>query len=80
MQHTVLGREMFDRHQMRAMHGAQQPDAGIDALVGQAVIGQAPDEDGTGAAVAFGAAFLGPGQPPPQAQIIEQGFRRAEIP
>ncbi|MND84281.1 hypothetical protein D3C80_761700 [compost metagenome] len=75
MQGSVRCRQMLDRHDMGAVHGAEEPDTGVDAFVAQAGFSQAADQHGAGAAIAFGASFLRPRQPPRQAEMIQKRVR-----
>ncbi|MCY1250201.1 hypothetical protein D9M72_638140 [compost metagenome] len=79
MQRSVPCGEMFDRHHMGRMQRSDEADAGIDAFIDQRFAGKPSHKHGAGAAVAFGAAFLGPCQPALQPQIIEQRCGRRDV-
>ena len=72
---SALG-EVFHRDDVGAVGLAGQQDAGIHRLIDEAVAAAAPQHHGAGAAVAFGATFLGAGRALVEAQIIEQCERR----
>ena len=73
MQLAVAGGDMLDRHDMTAVKRAHETDAGIDALIDEAAGGgEAADQHRAGAAVAFGAAFLGAGA----AGVLTQPFQQ----
>ncbi len=76
MQRAVRGRKPVDRQHAGAIELRQQHQAGIDRLVVQAIAVRPADHDGAGAAVAFGAAFLGAGQAGVEPQPVERGRGR----
>ncbi len=80
MQRAVAGCQMLHCHDMGAVQRAQKTDAGIDAFITQRTVQQPPDQHRARAAVAFRAAFLGPGQPLADAEVIEKRVCRSEIP
>ena len=79
MQRAVVALQALDGEHRLARDRRQEPDAGVDRLPGETSrrrrrLGQ---DDRAGAAVAFGAAFLGAGELPVLAQPLEQrGLRR----
>ncbi len=78
MQHAVVGK-IFDRDQFGAIELTEQRDARIDRLVDHAAIAFAHDDDGAGAAIAFGAALLGAGRSFLQPQPVEHGRARRKF-
>ena len=72
----AAAREVFDGDDFAAVGLRGEQDAGVDRLVGQFLSAQAAQHHCAGAAVAFGAAFLGAGRAFGQAQVVEQGQRR----
>ena len=74
MQAAGFTSEMFDGDNVAAVERRQEPDTGIDGLVFENAIGQTADHHGAGAAIPFGAAFLGAGQAALQAQEVKQGL------
>ena len=76
-------RQVFDGEQRLAVERGQELDAGIDGAQAQLFLSvgtdQFADDDGAGAAVTFGATFLGAGLQQVFAQILEHrtGRRRA---
>ena len=77
MQHAVFGK-ILDRDQLGAVQLAKQRDARIDRLVSQAAVALAHDDDGAGAAIAFGAAFFGAGRSLLQTQPVQHGGARGK--
>ena len=61
---------------MAAIKRADETDAGVDRFIFQLAIQQAANQHGAGAAVAFGATFLGAAQIAVKPQEIEQGLDR----
>jgi len=70
---------MLDRHHVAAIHRREEADAGIDRLVAQRARLQAAHQNGAGPAIALGAALLGAGEPPVEAQKIQQRARGSNI-
>eukprot|EP01035_Chromulina_nebulosa_P065755 gene65755-89973_t len=58
----IKAEQMLDRQQLAAIERRQEADAGIDSLVAQPPAIEPADDDGTGAAIALGAALLAAGQ------------------
>ena len=79
MQRAAGTRQMLHRHHMAAVAGCEKPDAGVDRLIDQFAIAEAPDQDRACAAIALGAALLGPGQAALEAEIVEQRVARADL-
>ncbi len=80
VQRAVRRLQVLDGEDLAAVEGRHEADAGVDGLVPDAVAVQASDHDGAGAAVAFGAAFLGAGLAFGQAQPVEHRHRRIDAP
>jgi hypothetical protein len=70
---------MLDCNDMLSVQRRQEDDAGIDRLIFNLVVIQFTDNNGTRAAVALGAAFLGTGQPFLQAEILQDGRGRRQV-
>ena len=79
MQRPVRPAQMLDGDHMATIERGQKANTGIDRLIPQHAAGEPPDQHGAGAAIALGAAFLGAGQSPVEAQEIEQGLRGRDI-
>ncbi|MNT22845.1 hypothetical protein D3C72_1582440 [compost metagenome] len=74
VERTVRLTQVFHGDQGLAVERGQELDAGIDGLEGHvAAVLQLADHDGTGAAVAFSAAFLGAGAAHVLAQVLQHG-------
>ena len=58
VQPTFRAGEMLDRDHMTTVDRGQKPNAGIDGLIDQPGIAKPAHQYGTGAAIAFGAAFF----------------------
>ncbi len=77
MERAVRLRQTLDRDHRQGVDLRHQHETGIDGAVGHApVILRQTDHHGAGAAIAFGAAFLGAGQMRVQPQIIQQRHGR----
>ena len=76
--HGLLGRvqgvrrQVLNRQHLFPIHHAQQQDARVGCRVLEAVVVQFSDQHGTSPAVAFGTAFLGPGQAGLVSEVIQQ--------
>ena len=75
MQPSVV-RKVLHRDQFAAVELAECGDAGVDRLINQAAVVLPGDHHGAGAAIAFGAAFLGSGRALLQPQPVEHGCLR----
>ncbi|MNM87658.1 hypothetical protein D3C81_998470 [compost metagenome] len=74
VERTVRLTQVFHGDQGLAVERGQELDAGIDRLeFDVAAVLQLADDDGTGAAVAFGAAFLGAGAAGVFTQVLQHG-------
>ena len=71
MQTAIRAFEMLDREQLAAIQRRQEADAGIDRFIAQIAAVEPPDNDGAGAAIAFGAAFLRAGHALVEPQPVE---------
>ncbi len=71
----AFAREIFHRDDLAAVGLAREQNARVDGLIDEPLAPHPPQHDRAGAAVAFGAAFLGAGRAFAQAQIIEQRQR-----
>ena len=78
MQAAVRAFQMLDRQQLAAVQRRQEADAGIDRLVAQPSAIEPADDDGAGAAIALGAAFLAAGTRAVIAQPVEHGQGRVD--
>ncbi len=75
-----LMREVLHRDELAAIQLAKRGDAGVHRFIKQAAVVLPCDDDGTRAAIAFGAAFLGPGRALLKPQPVEhRGLRRKLI-
>ncbi len=72
VQRPVRPLQMLDRDDMLTVHRGEEPDAGIDALIGQFTARKSPDQNRAGAAMALRAAFLGTDKAAPQPQEVEK--------
>ncbi|EYD74259.1 hypothetical protein Rumeso_04123 [Rubellimicrobium mesophilum DSM 19309] len=76
----ALGRaQVLDGDDVAGVAGGEEADAGIDRLVAERASVEPSDQDRAGAAVALGAALLGAGEAPVQAQEVEQGVARPSL-
>src|SRR3954451_12390321 len=74
MQRPVACKVLY-RNDLAAVDLADEQDAGIHRLIDEA-LGEAPQHNRTGPAIALGAAFLGAGRALSEAQVVEQRERR----
>ena len=72
VQPAVRAAQMLDGDDVAAVAGGEEADAGVHRLIDHRAVVQAPDQHRAGAAVALGAAFLGAGEAPAEAQEIQQ--------
>ena len=79
MQGAVGLLQVFDREQRLAVERGGELDAGVDRLQRQLAILERADDDRAGAAVAFGAAFLGAGAVQILAQMLQDGAGRRHV-
>ena len=79
MQGAVGLLQVFDREQRLAVESGSELDAGIDGLQRERAIFERADDDRAGAAVAFGAAFLGAGAMQILTQMLQDGAGRRHV-
>ena len=79
VQRAILLRQVFDGEQGLAVQRGGELDAGIHGPHLQFAVFERSEHDGAGAAVAFGAAFLGAGAVQVLAQVLQDGLRRRDV-
>src|SRR5690606_18073318 len=78
MERAVGAAQVLDRDQLPAVALRHEQDAGVDRAVADPLAVELAEHHGAGAAVALGAAFLGPGAPLGLAQPVQDGEVRIE--
>ncbi|MNT16227.1 hypothetical protein D3C72_1513180 [compost metagenome] len=79
VQATVGLLQVFHGKQGLAIESGRELDAGIDGLHLELAVHQAADDHRAGAAIAFGAAFLGARAMQILAQVLQHSLRRGGV-